>query len=153
MGEFRGAVWQREDTIIGIGPVPGRKQVAFYSSTSPGLVRVHGYFPREEDAVSLVEILHYITRGGPVLPEFLGHVPLPRVIPPSGARKLTPAEARAARKLRATRRFSIRDLAAMYGISRSSMSYVVHGRTYKSAGGPIEPARSVKYTRSTVPIA
>jgi hypothetical protein len=65
---------------------------------------------------------------------------------------MTNAEARAARFLRAEWKVSMDLLSTMYGVSRSSISYMLRGVTYKDAGGPIEPGRSspgtsLKYKR------
>ncbi len=56
--------------------------------------------------------------------------------------RLSPADACEARILRYAARFTIRDLAALYGISRTSMTRLLHGETYADAAGPLEPARS-----------
>jgi hypothetical protein len=53
--------------------------------------------------------------------------------------KLTNEQARNMRELRANY-WSIADLAVLYGISESSTLFLIRGRTYKDAGGPIEPA-------------
>ncbi len=55
----------------------------------------------------------------------------------TGAR-LSSAEACEARILRYAARFSIRDLANLYGISRTSMTRLLHGETYADARGPLD---------------
>lgn len=53
-------------------------------------------------------------------------------------RRLSPAEAREVRILRATG-FTFQDLADVYGVCKTAISKVVHGETHPWAGGPIEP--------------
>lgn len=54
--------------------------------------------------------------------------------------QLSRAEACEARILRYAARFTIRELAGLYGISRTSMTRLLHGETYAEAAGPLEPA-------------
>jgi hypothetical protein len=56
--------------------------------------------------------------------------------------KMTNAEARAARIIRAEYDTPMDQLAKMYKVSRSSISYLLRGVTYKDAGGPIETGRT-----------
>ena len=144
MPEFEGVSWTRDGVSVSIGLVPRRKGVALYTGTG-AVSRVHGYFSSEEEAAEAIRMLDFVITGEGEVPQ--------RQVPDSGARKLTPAEARAARKLRATGAYSIRDLAAMYHVARSTMSYVIHGLTYQDAGGPVEDAGTVKYTKSVIAVS
>jgi hypothetical protein len=52
---------------------------------------------------------------------------------------LTREDACEARILRYAARFSMRDLADLYGVSRTSMTRLLRGETYADARGPLEP--------------
>ena len=53
-------------------------------------------------------------------------------------RLLTPEEVRELRILRATTLATFAALGELYGVSESTVSYAVRGRTYLNAGGPVE---------------
>lgn len=51
---------------------------------------------------------------------------------------LKPAQAREIRLLRATTGTYVKDIAELYGMSESSIFRIIHGWTFRTAGGPIE---------------
>jgi hypothetical protein len=54
---------------------------------------------------------------------------------------MTNAEAKAARELRFTFKMTVSELRCMYSVSHGAMSLLLRGKTYKEAGGPLDPGR------------
>lgn len=60
----------------------------------------------------------------------------------NGRAMMTNAEVRAARELRCAMGMTVRELTLMYApVSHGAMSLLLRGKTYKDAGGPLNPGR------------
>lgn len=57
-----------------------------------------------------------------------------------------------AREMREYRKagWSIPDLARWFRVAPPTVSAIIHGRSYRTAGGPVEPVGSRKFTRSVI---
>ncbi len=67
-----------------------------------------------------------------------GYVPKERTGEKNPMAKLDDDEARRIREARRDRKLSMKDLARMFGVSATTVRFVVRGLSYTDAGGPVE---------------
>jgi DNA invertase Pin-like site-specific DNA recombinase len=113
---------------------------AFHGKLGPGLVVNH---KDGDKSNARLENLEAMTHKENVLHAFrvLGRRPT--------GEKLTIDQAREIRELRAQGE-GLLPIAKRFGVTRSTVWLIVHGKNWKHAGGPIEPVRPVKQTNSQV---